>query len=171
MANPITQPRSFGTDSGGRHLFSLPLRQLEDFPKLLDLPSQHFGLLLSCDARGIPDLNILKAAGLLLRNGLAYLCTWGPECERVHELFDMAAKELDPHPTTGSTIMITSHEEEALDSVLWFFLNAAFAADDYMATCRTLLTLPVNNNEWTQQIEGRLADPEGPWTDVYETES
>jgi hypothetical protein len=83
----------------------------------------------------------------------------------------MAAQSLDPHPTAGSAIMITSHEEEALDSVLWIFLNAAFPSDDYMATCRTLLTVCMNNEEWLGQIEGRLADPEGSWTDLYEAGS
>ena len=147
-------------DADGRQLLFLPLARLEDCPEHLNLPSPNFGLLLACDVRPIPDHVILNVAKSLLQNGLAFFCGWGPDCERVHDLFDDAICEREPNPTDSSVIMTTWHDEENLDEALWFHLNTAFAAGDYEASCKASLIISVGNDHWTQKIEKRLAAPE-----------
>src|SRR6267154_1524167 len=59
--------------------------------------SKHFVLLIAVDASQGPDETIAAAADAILTNGLASLCVWGPDCERVHDIFDevIVARELD----------------------------------------------------------------------------
>jgi hypothetical protein len=54
------------------------------------LPSAHTVLLIAADARGVPADMIRRAAEHLLQSGLTFVCVWGPDCERVHDIFDQA---------------------------------------------------------------------------------
>ena len=111
-----------------RHQFFLDLSRLGDWPKQLALPSRYFGLFLACDARAISDEAIVEVAGSLIEQGIVYLCSWGPDCERVHDLFDSVIVERNPNETEKSVILTTWHDGESLDEALWHFLNVAFPA-------------------------------------------
>lgn len=52
------------------------------------LPAAHTVLLIAADARGIHTDTIARVAERLLASGLIYVCIWGPDCERVHDIFD-----------------------------------------------------------------------------------
>ena len=56
----------------------------------------------------------------MLEQGIAYLCVWGTDCERVHDLFDL---ERMPDEPKGRVVMTTWHSKESLSEALWFFAN------------------------------------------------
>lgn len=142
-----------------RELFSLSLPRIEEFPDFLVLPSPHFALFLAWDARGAPAELIHRLSVSLIQQGLVYCCVWGPDSKRVHDIFDHAVFERDPHSTDYSNIPTTWHEYEKLDDALWFFLNNTFPAEKYAGTCLSGLAVAVANDQWVSQINARLADP------------
>ena len=77
---------------------------LEDVHHSVRSISGNFCLFLANDATAIPDEDVRKAAALLLQEGIAYLCVWGPDCERVHDLFDL---ECIPDEPEGRCVMAT----------------------------------------------------------------
>ncbi len=147
------------TSPFGRELFALSITQIQDFPELLVLPGPHFALFLACDARELPADAIHGLARSLISQGLVYFCVWGPDCRRVHDIFDHAAFEHEPHAADSSTIKTTWHEYESLDEALWFFLNNTFAADRYAKSCLSAVAVSIGNEEWSAQINARLTDP------------
>ncbi|NDJ78464.1 MAG: hypothetical protein GYB65_19620, partial [Chloroflexi bacterium] len=100
-------------------------------------------------------------AELLLDQGVVYLCAWGPDCERVHDIADerivWRELEIEPKPPV---IMTTWHTDDTLDDMLWFLLNVADPDPAYEPTCHTRLALCIDNPSWAEQIERRLNDPQ-----------
>jgi hypothetical protein len=88
--------------------------------------SPKFGLLVVMDASGVGSKEILEAASGLLDKGLVYLCAWGPDCKRVHDLFDVAALDVNKQLTGDDVIMTTSHSDEFLREAVWYFAHSAF---------------------------------------------
>lgn len=80
---------AFGFDLNlARILFHLPLDDLKDYPKHLPLHSPHHTLFIACDSRDISVAEIARFAEMALQDGAAYICAWGPDCERVHDIVD-----------------------------------------------------------------------------------
>ncbi len=141
-----------------RDLFLIGIPGLKDLPHYLDLRSQYFGAFLVCDADRIPDAEIVELAHSLIRQGMAYLCVWGKDCERVHDLFDEVIVGFDPHPTDESVRMTFWLDRVSLDEALWHFLYVAFPADLYWENCSAELIVVVDCDQRAQQIRTRLAD-------------
>lgn len=117
--------------------------------------SPSFGLLVAMDAQSVDAGRIGHAAEMLMEKGLAYLCAWGPDCERVHDIFDEIAVEKNPEPKSG-VIMTTWHSSETLQEALWFFVNSAFPDQAYERTCRDWIVAPIGNREWEQIIRSEF---------------
>src|SRR6266567_7265339 len=135
-----------------RELFSLALRDFPSIPASISLPSCHFVALLAADATGIDVTTLADFSRQLLRVGCIYFCAWGPDCERVHDVFDEACCEIEP------VIMTTWHSEDSLDEALWYFVSSAFPDDGYGDTTRSGLAISIGRPDWDQQICRRLAD-------------
>jgi len=108
---------------GNRELFMLDALRPEDISETLALPSPYFACLLAWDATNTSDDSIVMLAHRLLSAGCVYVCCWGPDCERVHDLIDQVDSQLNSG--TGSIAMTTWHAEESLTEALWFLLNVA----------------------------------------------
>ena len=141
-----------------RKLFSLSIANLEAFPSKLELPSPHFVLLLACDARLIENSALASFAGSMIDQGVAYLCAWGPECERVHDIFDevLVMREIEDKRDSPH-VMTTWHNDESLDEALWFMLYSAYPDDSLAETCGVDLAVSVANDDWASQIHRRLS--------------
>jgi hypothetical protein len=113
--------------------------------------SRHFGLFLALDAGMIGAETIRRVAEDLLRQGLVCLCAWGPDCERVHDIFDEVDVAMDPEPNKP-VVMTTWHSDESLEEAVWFFVNSAFSDEAYAPTCRDWIFAPVANREWEKSI-------------------
>ncbi|MGH9968072.1 MAG: DUF7684 family protein [Pyrinomonadaceae bacterium] len=163
----MLQPEPIGrNDVSERDLFLLSAPRISDVPSTLNLPSKYFGVWLACDARNIEKTVVVNLARSLVANGMRYFCSWGGDCERVHDLVDSVIIENDPDETEDSVIITMWFEEKSLDEALWQFLYVAFPANDYEADCQADLAIVIGNNEWEEQIKRRLSDLDGLNQDV-----
>lgn len=131
------------------------------WPDSLGLLSRHFGLLLCCDARVVPDRDLRSRAQALLSEGLVYLVAWGPDCPRVEASFDAAFAEahMNDAEELDSVLMTTSHQSEDLDDALWFFLNTASPDEPYESSCESWLATVVGDGVWTERVQYAVRDP------------
>lgn len=144
-----------GRDVFSRDLFLTSLRSWDDWPGQLQLPSQHFCLLVVGDARGVSDEPLGRFAIIVLDRGCVYVCAWGPDCERVEASFDREwahrASATDP-----PVVLTVSHPDEALDEALDFITEVAWPNDAFAATCRSGLVVVVGNPDWAGWIRRRF---------------
>jgi hypothetical protein len=127
-----------------------------DLATVVSTTSQHFGLLIAFDARGVEWEAIESVAEKLIGKGLVYLCAWGPDCERVHDAFDDASVELNAEPTDDDVIMTTWHSKEGLTEALWFFVNSAYPARSYEHSCNDWVIAIVGNPQWEQIVRATI---------------
>jgi hypothetical protein len=146
-----------------RAIYSLHVSAPEDLPAAVptNLPGARFVLFLAWDARGIPDETIFTLAQRLVRAGLSYIVAWGPDCERVHDVFDDADIVENPEsntPATDTVIMSTWHDSEPLAQALWFALYSAYPAEPYDSKTISTVAAVVSNEHWAQAVEAYLED-------------
>lgn len=145
-------------NTSGRHLFSLHVSHLAEYPEHLELASPRFVLFLCADGRVLDDTPVLRFGLRALTQGAAYFCVWGPDCERIHHLLDTACMDAVPNESDDTVIMTTAHKGESLPEALWFAINLAWPASAYEDACRTVLALTVESSEWDREIVGWLTD-------------
>jgi hypothetical protein len=167
MVELISYPNRAGFD---RDVFSISLDCLPSLPHSLNLPSPNFAMLLACDATRISDAEIQSFADLLINNGIAYLCTWGPDCERVHDLMDIAIVQREIKEEIKYPIMTTWHNDESLDDALWFMLEVAYPDETYENSCGSSLVVSVANPEWDIHLRERLMNLQKFYKDVLKEE-
>ncbi|MCI0342695.1 MAG: hypothetical protein L0216_16405 [Planctomycetales bacterium] len=143
----------------GRELFALALGDLREWPGTLGLSCPNFVLFVACDASAVPDATIRAVARRSIEEGMVYLCAWGPDCERVHDLFDKVCADVAPPPDDGNVIMTTWHDDEPLAEALYFALENAHAAADYLETCRAVVAVSVGSVDWDRDIRHWMAAP------------
>src|SRR5204863_7572025 len=121
----------------GRSVYSVSASSPEALDAALTVPAgRHFVLFLAWDSSDTPDETILKLARSLIPRGLVYIVAWGPDCERVHDLFDDVDVEsnLDSTDTADTVIMSTWHTNDSLAEALRFSLHSAYPAEAYEST-------------------------------------
>lgn len=138
-----------------RQVFALNLLKISDLPHKLQLPSKRLFVLLACDATNIPDQMILRFSNKLIGQGMVVFCSWGPECERVHDLVDRADHTLLKKKKKRGIVMTTWHEKESLTEALWYFQNCAFPEKGEVFG-GSLLAISVGNDKWMQKIRDKL---------------
>ena len=138
-------------------LYVLSCSTWEEWPAKLDLASPHFALFLACDGRGL-DQAILRSLGSrILRQGLAYLSTWGPDCERVHDAFDEAIVcQRSSSDGQDGVILTTWHPAEPLENALAFFLDTAEPAPAFRYSCTSWVAASIGSTTWDSAIKRRL---------------
>jgi hypothetical protein len=143
-----------GQDMFSRELFLVSLQSWNDWPRELDLPSDHFCLLLVGDAYGESDETIGSLADAALDDGCVYLCAWGPDCERVHDLFDtkIVDRDMAREIPNSLSVMTTSHRGETLDEATEFLTTTAWPDAAFVETCRSALIAVVGDTSWVASI-------------------
>ncbi len=126
---------------------------IDEIPPLIESVSPHFVLLLAMDATSIADDRLRELAHRLIDRGLAYLCAWGPDCERVHDQFDL---ERDPNETDGRVVMTTWHDEEPLAETAWEFANCAYPSEEFEVGCTDWVAIAVGNADWGRELRDEL---------------
>ncbi len=144
---------------GAPHLTCVP--SFEAWPATLEVASPRFVLLVVADAAASPDAAILQAARRALASGACFVCVWGPDCERVHDLFDrVIVDEGLEGACDGDVIMTTWHASETLEETIRFFLVAAGPAEVHRATCRARVAVVVGPpDDLAARVRRALADP------------
>ena len=123
--------------------------RLQDVALILECLSPHYCLFLALDASLIYDEEVRRTAKLLLDRGIAYFCVWGPDCERVHDLFDL---ERLPQEPRDRVVMTTWHSKESLSKALWFFEHCAEPTEGFAADCGDWVALSIESMSWAEQI-------------------
>jgi len=146
-------------DKPMRDIYLCPSLTIDVLATKLVPTSLNFGLLLAMDAQSVDRGQIEHLAEKMADKGLAYLCAWGPDCERVHDIFDEIEVQRDLEQENDNVIMTTWHSDESLEESLWFFVNSAFPDSAYERTCKDWVVAPIGNNEWEQMIRAALKVP------------
>lgn len=148
--------------ASGRAIYSLAVDSANEISEALPISGgEHFVLFLAWDARQVSDDDILTVARRLVRAGLAYIIAWGPDCERVHDLFDVVDIEENPEsnaPDSETVIISTWHDSEPLEEALWFAIHSAYPAPPYDTTWRATIVAAVGSAEWATATRRYLAD-------------
>lgn len=142
-----------GKDGCERDLYFLSLPDFASLPDSISLPGRRFVAFVAADATGVDAAVLANFCRKLTKTGCVYFCAWGPDCERVHDVFDEGVLDIEP------VIMTTWHDKESLDSALWFFLFSAFPDDGY-GIVQNGLAISIGDPAWDKQICNRLADVE-----------
>ena len=127
--------------------------RLEDLSAMMSDVSRHFALFLALDGTALPDALIGATAKALLERGAAYVCVWGPDCERVHDLFD---HQRSADETNESCVMTTWHAKDSLREALWFFAHCAEPCEGFRPACRDWVAVAVAHPEWKADIRKTL---------------
>lgn len=141
-----------------RDLFLISLRSWDNWPGELQLPSQHFCLLIVGDARGVSDDALDDLAGAALDGGCVYVCAWGPDCGRVETCFDSKCAERET-AYDSPVVLTVSQRGETLGEALAYLTEIAFPNAAFADTCRTSLVAVVGNADWARQVVGNVFRP------------
>lgn len=141
----------------GRSVWLAEVETLREWPAKVPQELGYFVLFLALDGRGVDTDEVYRFARLAIGQGLVYLCAWGDECERVHDIFDEVPEIFDPSKE-GSLVMTTWHDGESLESALWFALNSALPDDDYEEGFRSIVALSVAQPNWAEEIRNAFRD-------------
>ena len=80
----------------------------------------------------------------------------GPDCEHVHDAFDMA--DLDWRPD-GPWAMITWHTDDPLAEAAWFALYCAWPDAAFEDSCGSVVGISVGSPAWATELRAAFADP------------
>jgi hypothetical protein len=152
LKNRVDEPAS------GRHLFSLGVSTLHDLDGVLELPSRHFIALVACDTSSASVDEMSDAATWLLSQGAVVIATWGPGCERFHDIIDETLS-IEPEEPDDAVILTTWHDSDSLAEAVWFVIETISAASAYESTCSTVVAISVGNSKWQADIEHWPAEP------------
>jgi hypothetical protein len=93
----MPRPRSIGKETvSERELFVISVSDYRGFARTVLLAIAHFVALLALDASAVEDDAIRRLAKNLLCSGCAFFTASGPDCDRVHDLFDSVANFHEP---------------------------------------------------------------------------
>jgi hypothetical protein len=152
---------SFGRDRiNKRQLLLAPVPDLDSWP--VDLPEVEgeFVAFVAVDASGLPDPILESFARKLLSQHAAYVCIWGPDCERVHDVVDAVRDRDHPGGEDDAVVMTTWHADDTLDQALWFALYTACPHDQLIETCGATVCIVVGRKDWAGDIRAALSDPD-----------
>jgi hypothetical protein len=137
-----------------RDVFLLTLEELDEPYALPGVEGRHFICFCAMDATGLRADELGKACSRLLRLGCAYFCTWGPDCERVHDIMDEEDMKLNPSPSDLGCVMTTWHAKESLKEALDSFLDCIQPDETYAPNgCNAALIISFAGNDWNREIE------------------
>ena len=84
------------------------------------------------DAR-VATARVYDFADRLLHSGCAYICIWGPDCERWHDITDERNAFLHASGSSPKTVMTTWHSGESIADALFYFFTCTVPDNDFPA--------------------------------------
>ncbi len=119
---------------------------------------EQFTVFLALSADRYTDQEISDLGERLRAAGLVYLCAWGPDCGRVHFLFDLVFIAEQESGTRGSFLLTTDHEDEPLAEGLWWALDAL--GEDVEDLRKSAVVIGTDRDDWRREIRSWLGDVE-----------
>lgn len=99
-----------------------------------------FACFVTTDETEPPAEAIFAFADKLLRAGCVYVCTWGTDCERWHDIIDEAAIGPDTLAPATQVIMTTWHSGESMADALFYFFSCT-VPDESFVNCTNALII------------------------------
>ena len=155
----MTSPQLLGRDPSDRRFYALDLERVDDWPVRLDVRSPHFVLFVACGAAGLDVDTISTFAETAMDQGLAYLCARGPDCERVHDIFDEChvIRSLDlPKDQDKGVLMTTGHHNDTLEVALDSFFRFAVPNEDFAPVCTAWVAASIGSSEQAGRMRALL---------------
>ena len=148
--------KAYGVDSvHGRQLL---LDELTDAWQWGESASEPFVLFVAADASRASDRQIERYARASIAAGCRYSCSWGPDCQRVHDAFDRVLVE----PEVGlarSSFVTTWHEGDTLaEAIVYAIFDAHFDPEDgepYFGGSAVILAV---QQPWRSEVRALLLD-------------
>ena len=112
-------------------------------------PCNHFVALLICDATTIGTQEVADFARCLIESGCSYFCCWGPDCERVHDIFD---EEFVNDESNTETIMTTWHASETFEEFITFAVFNTEPTQTFRATTNSTVAIVIDDHIPTIRI-------------------
>jgi hypothetical protein len=164
-------PELIGESDLGRALYFSAIAELGEWPARVAKPEPYFVLFLALDASELASEVVRAFADKIAAQGVGYVCAWGPDCSRVHDIFDFALyvdneelrREADEN---DATVMTSWHEDEDIDEALDFAVFSAHPDDYYSHGSDALLAVVVGSPNWAGHVRRRLLDPHALSEDV-----
>jgi len=149
-------------DDFGRKIFLINVSKFKDFDfKKLPQLSEYFTLLI-INSDEVTTEDYSKNVDELINSGLAYLCAWGKDCEKIHDIFDEVAvmmeieQQIDPND--DSVIMTTWHQDQTIKEALFYFLFNTAPTEKYYSDCKISLVLTIGDSNKSENVRKYLED-------------
>ncbi len=151
----MVAPRFLGHHSASnREVYLLILDDLGTSFTLPDIQGHQFTCFCALNAEGLPAGALGKFCSRLLQLGCVYLCTWGPDCERVHDIMDEEIVGNNPPQSYLGCVITTWHAKDSLREALDFFLDCTLPDETYAPNgCNAALIISCPGNDWNATIE------------------
>lgn len=146
-------------DISKRDLFVLEIPMSGDLPADLPLTTSRFLCLIAWDARTASVDEISRVARALLGRGAVYVCAWGPNCERVHDIIDEEHVGPNPSPEVSGVVMTTWHANESLAEAIRFALVDACPHEYYAENCGSTLGVSIGSSTWAADMRAAFSNP------------
>jgi hypothetical protein len=143
-----------------RDLFVLEIPSSKHLPADLSLTTPRFVCLIAWDARNASVDEMSNTAVGLLRQGAVYVCAWGPNCERVHDIVDEQHAGPNPSSDKSGVVMTTWHAKESLAAAIRFTLVNAWPDEFYAENCGSTLGIAIGSSSWAAEIRTAFSSPE-----------
>jgi hypothetical protein len=120
-----------------------------------------FILFIGADASFASDDVLSSYAAAAISAGCVYVCAWGPDCERVHDYFDIADLEMSGWSGDGAVVMSTWHPNESLIEALYYALIVAMPEnEDERRPANRSSVVAVVQRPWLAETRSLLSDQE-----------
>ena len=143
-------------DDFGRKIFHINVSKFKefDFKKLPQLSKYFTLLIINSDEVTTEDYS--KKVVELINSGLAYLCAWGKDCEKIHDNFDeenvMMEINQEIEMDDDNVIMTTWHQDETIKKALYYFLFNTAPAEKYYSDCKISLVLTIGDSNESENV-------------------
>ena len=142
-----------------RKLILYSLDAADDLPEAFGDCGRYFVAMLVWDANNASDTDITVLSRKLIDAGCVYLCCWGSDCERVHDLFDSEWEANGFESESDDTIITTWHTDDTLDEFIYFSLLHTKPTNRYQRDCSAIVALVVNGADCVARIQTVFANP------------
>jgi hypothetical protein len=153
----MVNPRLLGFDTSlKRNIYLLGLDTLDTEYGWPDGANRHFVCLSVWDSSAATVDEVGSFCRRLLDLGCAYLCTWGPGCERVHDIMDEVIVGDGSLESYRGLVMTTwhPHSDWSLEETLDFLLDDTRPAEEFAPDgCAFSMLIRIGSHEWDGTVE------------------
>jgi hypothetical protein len=156
----VSRMNPFGVDPATqRELYVVFVDSVNHLAKALEPLHGPLTCLVVWDAGGESTNTIGVLAQALLEAGAVYVCCWGTNCERVHDIIDETHVWRTIDDASASQIVTTWDADESLEEAITFVMDAL--PENEAAKKGPVVAVCVGRSGYTPQVRKAFADPVG----------